>query len=202
MSRAGEDDTTAVDRSLVAAQIGREPRALQAVAVRCVYGIPAVTRQAPVDDAGNPFPTAYYLTCPFLVKQVDRLEAAGGVKRFEARLEAEPELRDATLAAQQRHAAIDGRGKAIAGSGDALRVKCLHAHAAFQLAEGDHPLGAQVLREAAPRWCADAQCRGLLHTLAPSYTVRNDDPEARAVTHLGSGAIEDSAPPGAAPAAG
>lgn len=152
----------ATDRRIVAAQIGRAPRAMAGVAARCVYGLPAVTRQAPADEDGRPFPTAYYLTCPHLVRQVDRLEAAGGVVAAEHALAEDPELDAATLRAHARHAAIDQRGSNIAASTDPHRLKCLHAHAAFALAEGDHPLGARVLADAAPRWCDDARCIGFV----------------------------------------
>ena len=53
---------------------------------------PAVTEQAPYDDAGEPFPTTYYLTCPHLVAAVARLEAAGGVERWSDEVERDPEL--------------------------------------------------------------------------------------------------------------
>ena len=157
MEGTSTDTVSELDRRIVAGQIGREPRALAGVAVRCVYGMPAVTSQAKVDENGKPFPTACYLTCPHLVKQVDRLESTGGVRRFEALMQQDPELKAATLAASARHAAE--RGIAIAAASDPERLKCLHAHAAWALARGDHPLGSDVVRAAAPRWCDDARCR-------------------------------------------
>jgi hypothetical protein len=156
-----------VDRRIVAGQIGRLPRAMAGVAARCPFGMPAATHQAPRDDSGRPFPTAFYLTCPHLVKQVDRLEAAGGVRRYEQLLEDDEALRESTLRAHERHAAVDGRGANIAASSNPLHPKCLHAHAAFQLAVGDHPLGARVLAEAAPRWCDDARCTALADAPLP-----------------------------------
>jgi hypothetical protein len=150
-----------VDRAIVEGQIGRTPRAMAGVGARCVFGLPAVTRQAPTDDSGRPFPTAYYLTCPHLVKQIDRLEAVGGVRRYEQAMVDEPELRAATDAANARHRQIDDRGANIAASSELEHLKCLHAHAAFELAEGGHPLGRRVLAEAAPRWCDDARCVSL-----------------------------------------
>lgn len=150
-----------IDRRVVEGQIGRPPRAMAGVAARCAFGLPAVTRQAPTDDAGRPFPTAYYLTCPHLVRQVDRLEAAGGVRRYEELLASDAQLRAATDRSHERHRALDDRGANIAASSDPARLKCLHAHAAFALAAGDHPLGEQVLAEAAPRWCDDARCVAL-----------------------------------------
>src|SRR5215218_908649 len=58
------------ERAIVAAQLGREPRAFRRVVVRCPFGRPAVTEQSPYDDSGEPFPTTYYLTCPHLVAAV------------------------------------------------------------------------------------------------------------------------------------
>ncbi len=146
------------DRRIVEGQIGRPTRAMAGVGARCAYGLPAVTHQSPTDDDGKPFPTAFYLTCPHLVKRIDRLEAAGGVRRYEDQMADDPELRAATMRSHERHQAVDGRGANIAAASDPDRLKCLHAHAAFELAMGDHPLGRQVLAEAAPRWCDDARC--------------------------------------------
>ena len=80
------------DRAAVARQIGREPRAFRRVALRCPFGLPAVTEQSPYDTAGEPFPTTYYLTCRHLVAAVSRLEAAGGVERWTEAVAADPEL--------------------------------------------------------------------------------------------------------------
>ena len=60
----------------------RPARPFQRVAVRCPYGFPAVTEQAPFGPDGEPFPTTYYLTCPWLVAALARIEAAGGVERW------------------------------------------------------------------------------------------------------------------------
>ena len=52
------------DVAAVAAQLGREPRGLRAVAHRCPCGLPDVVETAPRLPDGSPFPTLYYLTCP------------------------------------------------------------------------------------------------------------------------------------------
>src|SRR5688500_5595262 len=80
------------DRAIVERQLGRPPRVFRRVAVRCPFGAPAVTEQAPYDAHGEPFPTTYYLTCPQLVAAVARLEAAGGVERWSAALADDPAL--------------------------------------------------------------------------------------------------------------
>jgi exopolyphosphatase/guanosine-5'-triphosphate,3'-diphosphate pyrophosphatase len=52
------------DAAAVAAQLGREPRAIHAVGHRCPSGLPDVVTTEPRLPDGTPFPTTYYLTCP------------------------------------------------------------------------------------------------------------------------------------------
>lgn len=150
------EPATPEDQVVVGRQIGRDPRALAGVAARCPFGHPAVTAQSTTDADGRPFPTAYYATCPRLVRQIDRLESKGGVRRFEGELADDSMLATQTLRAHEQHLQLHGHN--IAGIVDVTRVKCLHAHAAFALAGGEHPLGLEVLREASPIWCDDNTC--------------------------------------------
>jgi hypothetical protein len=160
------------DREVVARQLGREPRAFRRVAVRCPFGLPAVTEQAPYDDAGEPFPTTYYLTCPHLVAAVSRLEAAGGVERWSKRVEDEPELARSleqataaqrairlTLAAGQEGADRGASlGLGIGGSRTPRRLKCLHAHTAFALAHPGYALGERIVAELEDPLWPDSCC--------------------------------------------
>jgi uncharacterized protein len=145
------------DRDVVARQIGREPRAFRRVVVRCPFGRPAVTEQAPFDNAGAPFPTTYWLTCRHAVAQVSRLEAAGGVDRWTRATQENPELA-ASLEranAEQRRVRPEldlGIGGARA---DAAGLKCLHAHVAFALAHPGYALGERVLAELEPLFPAE-----------------------------------------------
>ena len=148
------------DQALISWQLGRPARAVRRVACRCVHGFPAVTEQAPRAEDGTPFPTTYWLTCPWLVAAVARLEAAGGVERWSQAAAAEPVLA-ASLAradAEQRLLRPEHDG-GIAGSRNPGRLKCLHAHAAFALARPGYELGERILAEARERWCPDARCR-------------------------------------------
>ena len=148
------------NRALVERQLGRPPRAFRRVAVRCPHGRPAVTEQSPYDDAGEPFPTTFYLTCPALVAAVSRLEAAGGVERWSARSAEDPELA-ASLEeahAEQRRIRPElplGVGGAQPG---ARSLKCLHAHAAYALARPGYVLGEAILAELRPLWPHDRCC--------------------------------------------
>jgi hypothetical protein len=125
-----------------------------------------VTEQAPYDEDGKPFPTTYYLTCPQLVAAVARLEAAGGVERWSAALEHDEELAadlERATAEQRcirRALAAGGRGEdggsslgsGIGGSASPRRLKCLHAHVAYGLANPGYLLAERIVAELEPLW--------------------------------------------------
>lgn len=146
------DDET--DRAAVERQLGRPPRAFRRVVVRCPFGRPAVTEQAPLDDAGEPFPTTFWLTCPYLVAAVSRMEAAGGVERWSRAAAEDPELRASLERANDEQRRIRpeldvGIAGTRAGAGS---LKCLHAHVAFALARPGYELGERVVAEIDPLW--------------------------------------------------
>jgi uncharacterized protein len=154
------------DRAIVARQLGREPRAFGRVVVRCPFGRPAVTEQRPYDDAGEPFPTTYYVTCRHLVAAISRLEAAGGVERWTRAAESDAELAASRARADDEQRRIrralaagatgrDGGASLELGVGGAGRtgsLKCLHAHAAFALAQPGYTLGERIVAEVEPLW--------------------------------------------------
>ena len=148
------------DLELVERQLGRRPRAFRRVVVRCPYGRPAVTEQAPFDESGEPFPTTYWLTCPHLVAALARLEAAGGVERWTRAVAEDPELAASLQRANEEQRAIRpeldlGIGGARADAGG---LKCLHAHAAFALARPGYVLGERILAEVEPLWPPHGCC--------------------------------------------
>jgi hypothetical protein len=160
------------DRAVVARQLGREPRAFRRVALRCPYGRPAVTEQEPYDDTGAPFPTTYYLTCPYLVAAVSRVEAAGGVERWSRAAADDPELAASLERAQEEQRSVrrvlaggrtggdDGSSLelGIGGAGRHGSLKCLHAHAAYALARPGYLLGERIIAEIDPLWPPDRCC--------------------------------------------
>jgi uncharacterized protein len=147
------------DHAVISRQLGRPARAVRAISVRCPFGVPAVTEQEPFDDDGHPFPTTYYLTCPWLVGAISRLEAGGGVARWARAAEADP-----ALAASLRRADAEqrwARPELDVGIGGTRRpgaLKCLHAHAAFALARPGYELGERILREVEPLWPTERCC--------------------------------------------
>jgi hypothetical protein len=149
----------AADRTVVSWQLGRPPRAARRVAYRCPHGFPAVTEQAPYAEDGRPFPTSYWLTCPWLVAAIARLESAGGVERWSDAARADESLAASLARADAEQRALRPElDLGIAGSRDRRGLKCLHAHAAFALARPGYLLGERILEEVGERFCADARC--------------------------------------------
>ena len=160
------------DRALVAGQLGREPRAFLRVTVRCPFGYPAVTEQAPYDDKGHPFPTTYYVTCRHLVAAVSRIEAAGGVERWSEAARRDPDLVASLDWGNEDQRAVrralagtgpwpDGGGSLALGIGGSSRrgsLKCLHAHVAYAFAHPEYELGRRIVAELEPLWPADRCC--------------------------------------------
>ena len=149
---------TEADRTAVAEQLGRAPRAIRAVAHRCPSGHPAVIQTSPRLDDGTPFPTLYYLTCPRLTSLTSTLEASGLMKDMTARLAEDPELADAYLAAHRSYLAerdaISSLGTEVSAGGMPGRVKCLHVHVAHALAVGPgvNPFGDEAVELLRADW--------------------------------------------------
>ena len=156
------DEASPADRAAVAAQLGRLPRAMRAVAHRCPCGLPDVVETSPRLPDGTPFPTLNYLTCPNASAAVGRLEAAGVMREMADRLRTDEELAAAYRSAHEAYLArrrelgdvpeIDG----ISAGGMPTRVKCLHALLGHALAAGPgvNPLGDEVREAVSPWWSA------------------------------------------------
>ena len=153
------------DRQVVAAQLGRSPRAIRAVAHRCPCGNPDVVETSPRLPDGTPFPTLYYLTCPKATAAIGTLESSGMMREMTDRLRADPDLaaayraaHDAYLARRKEIAHVDEIAGVSAG-GMPNRVKCLHVLVAHSLAAGPgaNPLGDEALA-ALPDWWTGGPC--------------------------------------------
>ena len=164
---------TDADRAVVARQLGREPRTLRRIAVRCPFGAPAVTEQSPYGADGEPFPTTYYLTCRHLVAAVSRLEAAGGVERWSGAARSDAALASSLVAGDEEQRRLrrelageetgnDGGASLEYGIGGSRRggsLKCLHAHVAFALARPGYELGDRMLAEVGSPWPERCCCQ-------------------------------------------
>jgi hypothetical protein len=153
------------DRDAVAAQLGRAPRAIRAVAHRCPCGNPDVIETSPRLPDGTPFPTLYYLTCPRAAAAIGTLEASGVMREMTERLRTDPELAEQYRAAHESYLArreqighveeIDG----VSAGGMPNRVKCLHVLVGHSLAAGPgvNPLGDEALA-LLPDWWRAGPC--------------------------------------------
>ena len=146
------------DEAAIAAQLGREPRAIHDIGHRCPCGNPDVVTTEPRLPNGTPFPTTFYLTCPRAASRIGTLEGSGLMKEMQDRLTEDPELAAAYRTAHEaylafRSALAESAGhsvpeiEGISAGGMPDRVKCLHVLAGQSLAQGRgvNPLGDEVL---------------------------------------------------------
>ena len=165
------------DVAVIAAQLGRPPRGIHAIAHRCPCGNPDVVATEPRLEDGTPFPTTFYLTCPRAASAIGTLEASGLMAEMTERLDHDHDLaagytaaHEAYLAAREALAEVPEIAGVSAG-GMPTRVKCLHVLAAQALAQGRgvNPLGDEVL-ELLGAWWSSGPC------------VQLDEPETTATT--------------------
>jgi len=151
------EEPTPRDRDQLQAQLGRPMRGLVGIAARCACGAPAVVVTEPRLPDGTPFPTLYYLSLPEATKEASRLEAAGKMAEYQARLDDDEVAR--ALYAQAHESFLHTRElmgvvdeiSGISAGGMPNRVKCLHALMAHALAVGPGvtPVGDWALADSA-----------------------------------------------------
>lgn len=153
----------------ISSQLGRTPQGSYQIATKCPWGYPVVLKTHPHE--GGVFPTLYWLSCPYLVKAVSRLEATGLVGKYDERLTEDNSFRQALEAAhlayakeRSQYVASDASLRpeikqkliesGIGGSENREGVKCLHMHLAHYLATGENPIGREVWAQLSP-WQAE-----------------------------------------------
>jgi hypothetical protein len=136
------------DEEAVAALLGRDPGGNFTVVVRDRDGAPMVIENEPFLRDGTPMPTRYWLVDPELRARVARLEADGGVRAATGEVDAAALTEAHRRYAAARDALIPPQwtGPRPSGGVGGTRqgVKCLHAHVAWWMADGDDPVGAWV----------------------------------------------------------
>ena len=145
----------------------------------CDWGFPQVIESSLISD-GRPFPTLFWLTCPFLKEEVSRLESKGMISHFEKRIEHDKSFATAFLGAHREttllkekilcEASVSGESRrllldrGIGGIRNLKKVKCLHLHLANYLGGIDNPVGREVWNLLEKKQCSSTKiiCRELL----------------------------------------
>ena len=153
---------------------------MSGVARRCRWGFPQVLVCQPLRRM-KPFPTSFWLVCPFLLRSVGTVESGGGVAELKReslgsarewreyhllhallRLSMLPASQRAYLRSRRRpiYRAVCARGAGgSAYSRDPIAVKCLHLQAASFMALGHHPMSGWLVSRVSEWECGDALCR-------------------------------------------
>jgi len=148
--------------------LGRKPRTPFTIKTKCPDGSPQTLVADPVfweDGIWKPFPAFIWLICPRLKALSGELEQQCYVKKFSERLKTDAEFFELYLKGHKEMVEIrlelakkiyPGQlpehvnrilsENSVAGSKDLTGVKCLHSHVAQELAYGNNPIGAEVLR--------------------------------------------------------
>ena len=159
----------------------------------CRHGHPQVYVGLPHDSRGGMSSGMLRLSCPHLVKEIDRIEARGAIQRIDARLANEPALqanfaetnaawrtiRNMAVTAEDRtamEAALGAQGtrnlmeSGIIGCMNTEQAKCLHAHTADHLLRGNNALGAAALDTLRAQGVDPAGCDGCWQQCDSSFT--------------------------------
>ncbi len=132
-------------------QLGRAPRGVMAVILRCACHAPAVIKTAPRLPDGQPFPTLYYLTLPRAVAVFSQLESEGFMRTMNDELDNNTSLRKQYMEAHLSYISLRNDVRIVpeianvSVGGMPYRVKCLHALVAHALVTGANPVGNMAL---------------------------------------------------------
>lgn len=146
------------DYYILTRQLKRKPRGKITVVKRCDFGRPLVILAHFKFSSKSYFSNLFWLSCPWLVKEVSKWEAEGWVKKFQERLETDEVFAQAFHRSQLTFCKFKERlielepalpaaikkdllKRGIGGVSDWKKVKCLHAHYANWLVFGVNPVG-------------------------------------------------------------
>lgn len=143
ISKASQDDIAKVTQLL-----GRKPQGDFEVVMRDSRGEPVVVKNEPLLFDGTPMPTRYWLVGPEQNLAVSRLESDGCIDLAESEIDSELLKQTHQKYATERDSAIpeNHSGPRPHGgvAGTRQGVKCLHAHYANWLVNGDDVVGQWV----------------------------------------------------------
>ncbi|MBN2220002.1 MAG: DUF501 domain-containing protein [Kosmotogaceae bacterium] len=168
-----------IEKKIVSLQLGRVVKNDFIVVMLCDWGFPQVIRSSLISD-GRPFPTLFWLTCPFLKEEVSRLESKGMISHFEKRIEQDKSFAAAFLDAHRETTLLKEKmldessvpeesrrlllDRGIGGIRNLKKVKCLHLHLANYLGGIENPVGREVWNLLEKKQCSLTRiiCKELL----------------------------------------
>jgi hypothetical protein len=175
------------DLSIIARQMRERrfnPALLSGTADRCRFGCPRVVLCSPLQKF-LPFPTSFWLTCPWLLRAAGTVESHGGVAKLESWIKqnapsewvpfnmAHQLLRLALLPVTTSHflrryrpwlyerlrsAGVGGIRYRESRVSRAIHVKCIHLQVASWLAFGYHPGAPWLERNGLKEDCGGGMC--------------------------------------------
>ncbi|MEJ6952140.1 DUF501 domain-containing protein [Natronospora cellulosivora (SeqCode)] len=154
------------DINVIEFQLGRKADNFSQVVKYCPFNKPAVLMTLPYSKENGVFPTTYWLSCPYLNKELAKLEDDGIIKDLSEKIKDSNQLREELMKTHLRYAKERFRllGKSdledierkssrikdvlkesgVGGIMDKEGIKCLHTHLADYLANKQNPIGKLV----------------------------------------------------------
>jgi hypothetical protein len=159
------------DTDVTERQLGRRATGMAGVSARCSYGVPVALLCPPIiireDGKAEPFPTMYWLTCPYLREKIGALEGGEAFASIRRRINGNQGFRNEVLSFSEAYKAqrvemfgqLSGHVRSMlsekatadlleSGPGGAKRpenLKCLHICLANRLSGMSDPIGAVIL---------------------------------------------------------
>ncbi len=144
-------------------QLDREPENVNKIEVYCDKNRPMVLSTLPFRKGKQVLPTLYWLSCPFLVKKISKLEDQGFIKKLTKKVQLDPCFKKKLKKAHKIYAAkrfsllscrqikeikkisddiLDViKNSGVGGIREKEGVKCLHTHLADYLVNLQNPVG-------------------------------------------------------------
>lgn len=149
-------------------------------AARCAHGCPQVIVSSPLSADGRPFPTVFWLTCPYLGRRCGELESAQKISELERifsersaevaayhrsyaalrmKLLSCAEMAALAQMSERKRSVIENSGVGgIDWQGPSSGAKCLHLQTAAWLGMGFHPASDWLCTVIGPLSCAEGLC--------------------------------------------
>lgn len=149
--------------SIVEFQLDRPPRGSWWPRVFCPHGFPVVIETKPFLEDGTPFPTLFWLSCPYLKEEISKIES-GSEKAvitnqvLQDKLALAEELESERLYADYLECQGFGRKLFIGGTKSPLTFKCMHALVAWYLVSRRGVVAAITLGKLESNYCKDKRC--------------------------------------------